>query len=536
MPSPNYMRSDAMQFPIPYSAAMAAILSMGAALPSTAGVSIAGTGGANALSVTDAQTFQINRGGGTGHIAIVPYFSTQNGNSTLLSITNTDSYNGKVVKLRFRGASNGDNLLDLTILLQAGDAWAASISQDTDGLSRITTEDTSCTLPRDTNLAFSTSRVSTALSATERAAWTREGYIEIITAADIPFARAQNGGSYRPLPVAIGAAGQYKCPKADAPALAALLNEPASEQEALSMGLDTPSTGLLVNSIIINVAGASVAWSTPTTMLTAVTAAGTPGRGRLVFSPQTDDTATQVDQLTNDPLLRSAARRVQPRQFDLPDLSTPYLGTAAIDADAPFRHVEALSAGLSVPRLVNEFVRDLRIDARTDWTVTMPTRRYAVAMEPTALQPVFNVGAHGNSRYFTPAVFTSQAQRICATKRYVFMERQGYTSDVESGATITGSNQFRLTTLCGNASVLPMALTSQSALNASLTTAARLSGRFDPPPYPYYQDPNIADDGWAVLDLDGLPAIGSAYFYARGPLVADKSTSFGWVYNHAMKP
>jgi len=34
---------------------------------------------------------------GTGHSLVVPYFSAQNGNKTLLSLTNTDSYFGKAV-------------------------------------------------------------------------------------------------------------------------------------------------------------------------------------------------------------------------------------------------------------------------------------------------------------------------------------------------------------------------------------------------------------------------------------------------------
>src|SRR5690606_21106346 len=35
---------------------------------------------------------------GVGHILLVPYFSTQNGNVSLLNITNTDQKNGKAVK------------------------------------------------------------------------------------------------------------------------------------------------------------------------------------------------------------------------------------------------------------------------------------------------------------------------------------------------------------------------------------------------------------------------------------------------------
>jgi len=46
-----------------------------------------------------------------GDILLVPYFSAQGANATLLSIVNTDTVNGKAVKVRFRGAANSDDLL-----------------------------------------------------------------------------------------------------------------------------------------------------------------------------------------------------------------------------------------------------------------------------------------------------------------------------------------------------------------------------------------------------------------------------------------
>ncbi|MBK6745034.1 hypothetical protein [Ottowia sp.] len=39
---------------------------------------------------------------GTGHMLIGPYFTTQGNMGSLFNITNTDTVNGKVVKVRFR--------------------------------------------------------------------------------------------------------------------------------------------------------------------------------------------------------------------------------------------------------------------------------------------------------------------------------------------------------------------------------------------------------------------------------------------------
>ena len=52
---------------------------------------------------------------GIGHILLVPYFSTNNGNTTLLSIVNTDVTNGKAVKVRFRSAANSDDIFDFQV-------------------------------------------------------------------------------------------------------------------------------------------------------------------------------------------------------------------------------------------------------------------------------------------------------------------------------------------------------------------------------------------------------------------------------------
>ena len=48
-------------------------------------------GAANAAMSVDA--------GGIGHQLVFPYFSAQGDNATLLSITNTDTTNGKLVKV-----------------------------------------------------------------------------------------------------------------------------------------------------------------------------------------------------------------------------------------------------------------------------------------------------------------------------------------------------------------------------------------------------------------------------------------------------
>src|SRR6478735_4195715 len=75
---------------------------------------------ATTLGATNADAEQFSAGG-VGHQLIVPYFNTQNGNATIISVTNSDTINGKVLKVRFRGASNSNDILDFLVFLSPGD-------------------------------------------------------------------------------------------------------------------------------------------------------------------------------------------------------------------------------------------------------------------------------------------------------------------------------------------------------------------------------------------------------------------------------
>ncbi|WP_027476560.1 hypothetical protein [Curvibacter gracilis] len=149
------------------------------------GVGLAG--GASAAVFSQGAGTLTNVGNAAGNILLVPYFSTQGGNATLLNITNTDTVNGKAVKVRFRGAANSDDLYDFQVLLSPGDVWTASVSQDaTTGISTLSTTDATCTLPTSVNGTFQTGRVQQFSTASSIANQTREGYIEILNMADIP--------------------------------------------------------------------------------------------------------------------------------------------------------------------------------------------------------------------------------------------------------------------------------------------------------------------------------------------------------------
>ncbi len=499
-----------------------------------AGVSIAGTGtgAAGGMTPTNATALQVNRAGGTGHMAVIPYFSTQSGNTTLVNITNTDPDNGKVVKVRFRSAVNADSVYNFTVLLSPGDVWAANISQGSDGRSALTTSDRSCTLPAVVNGPFVTDRLPlSALTVAQQAEWTREGYVEIITVADI----TRSAAGTNPLATAIAntAAGPL-C----GTALTALATNPSSEAAAAGAGLDTPSAGLLVSSILINVAGASVAWTTPTTAITAVDSAGNPARGRMVFSPQTAATAPNSDLYTNDPLLRTVAGggsgKLAAKQHDLPDLSTPYVGSGTNAVDFPFRHVESLAQLLAVKTLRNEYLAEPSINAHTDWTFTQPLRRFAYGVDYSAspFASVSNGGVAGPTRYSDyralPSVLPNGCLEVGQFPRMTLRDRMGgdiagFPGSIYRGYCVGVTLVIRFRDSLSE-SVSAVLRNSLSTVDAEPLTDSFLE-----------RDSTVA--GWGVLGTsnqfgNGLPVVGAAYIQATGPQVAGKSTNFGVLYNH----
>jgi hypothetical protein len=529
---------------------VAVCCALGFATASQAGVSIAGFGTVTpvrGVTYTAATALQVGRGGGSGHMAVIPYYSVQGGNSTLINITNTDQYSGKAVKVRFRSAVNADTVYNFTVLLGPSDVWAANVSQGADGRATLTTSDNTCTLPSIVNGAFLTNRLpSPGLTAAQQAAWTREGYVEIITMADVaPGDEFVILGS-RPNNELLDAIqhnnGVARCGNdaAGSAALSLLVSDPPSADAGLYMGLDSPTTGLLVTSILINVFDASVAWTTPTTSITAVDVNGKPARGRLVFSPQTADPAPDIDLYTNDPLLRTAAGggtgKIAAKQYDLPDLSTPYVGTAANAVDFPFRHVESLSAALAVKTLRNEYLLEPSINAHTDWTLTQPTRRFSVGVDysasPAAI--VANRAPAGPTRYFSGTRSLQNSRIGCA---HAFRQAAPVFFDRSSGTRKgQATDSTPLNPLCGAAAVLVFdrEAVTNSVLRASLTasSAVKLSG-FAGGAVDYL--PSSFTAGWAYLEAvsaSGLPVIGAAYIGARGPQVAGKSTNFGVLYGH----
>jgi len=104
---------------------------------------LAGLAGAAGLAGT-AQAVNLNPDG-LGQVLIYPYFTSNDGNQTVLSVVNTTDQ-AKAVKVRFLEGYNSREVLDFNLYLSAWDVWVAAIA-DVGGTPNLFIPDTSCTVP-----------------------------------------------------------------------------------------------------------------------------------------------------------------------------------------------------------------------------------------------------------------------------------------------------------------------------------------------------------------------------------------------------
>ena len=510
------------------------------------------------LGATNANAFELSNGG-VGHNLIVPYFTAQDGNMTVLHLTNTDVKNGKAVKVRFRGAANSDDILDFQVLLSPGDVWTGAVTAGADGVAQLTTADGTCTVPKLTKgvaQSFDTRRLQGSLSAADKAAGTREGYVEIFNMADIPDLAVYGAPAGKSaLFTAIKHVGGV-APCTASAIDTAVLNTAHTEATAAAAGFATPTTGLMGGWYIINVAKTTT-FSGGATALTAVVTPGVPGRGNFVLFPQLSASVGAPDAFTADPALRTVAANasttkdaagvvgplpagytlpvVEAAYYDLPDLSTPYLvpGTTAISPAGAATQAQLLTQQLAVKSITNQYANDASITAKTDWVFSMPTRRYSVAMDYRATTPV---------RVFTPSILgldpdgagplvpasffytgntAVDAGKICVNSDgQSFFDREETTKS--SGAVFSPGSVDK-TRFCGETSVLSFADAGTSVLGATVARQDTGSSAYV--------------NGWSVITTTnggaGLPILGSSFIKLTNPQAsAGMSGTYGITWPH----
>ena len=497
--------------------------------------------------------FDVNESG-AGVIQIVPYFTAQDGNATVLHVVNTDADNGKIVKVRFRGASNSDDLLDFQVFLSPGDVWTGLANADADGLLQLVTSDSSCTLPEEvrTNVTKAQlDRLTNRLWDTpaKKNAQTREGYIEILEMATVPKHNVVAPAVptsvqkvYTALKHVKNAEGKMVAP-CTLSAFKALDTIKDGKTFTDTSVLTAPTGALSASWYIMNVAKSTTFSGSATALALKAGSTAVP-----VYSPQKAQIESTL--VTADPLIASGA--IDQQDFDVPDLSTPLLtGAPAVSALADASTQAAnLSAALNRATVGNQFYQDAGLNAATDWVFSMPTRRYLVAANYAAekynktkgiFDGVDNTGAAASATALATAVvdnyiFRNKAAaaksqdgtlgnkfnvdasvtvddngRICVqAKGQTFFDRDE--DSVQDGHVVSPGIAKKLN-LCGEVHVATFGAT--STVGASLAKTNITTG---------------FGSGWGVVDFgavtgvavegNGVPVLGSAFTAASNPNAA----------------
>jgi hypothetical protein len=460
---------------------------------------------------------------GIGHQLIIPYFTVQGDNATFINITNTDLLNGKVVKVRFRGAANSDDLFDFQVLMSPGDTWTAGISQDpASKIARLSTGDKTCVLPAAVSQpggnTFATSRVDPTPVKGNSANETREGYVEIINMADIPVGA----------PSALFTAIKHVLGVAPCTAAAletALGTDVADVPAAALRGMTPPSGGLTSDWIILNQAN-TAAWSGSATALEGRIGA-VRGLTNLAFWPQKFGVPAAFATSTADPLLKLVplAGEQAAQQYDLPDLSTPVL---AADATAAARATATANA-LAVTSITNQYVTTTDISAVTDLLFSQPTRRYAVAVNyATPVAAVFNPAV---ATHYVSTNTTLNDRQVCLnqlispTSQNKIFDREETTPGVGGTVFVISPNVPSAAStflICGETAVY--------SINAGIANASALSATVN------RGDISISGttykQGWLTVatpgaTATGLPILGGSFIRAANSVV-----NYGFLWNH----
>lgn len=510
------------------------------------------TASATLMSATTATELQVDPSN-MGHMLLVPYFNAQAGNTTVFHVVNTDTKNGKAVKVRFRGASNSDDILDFQLFLSPGDVWTGVVSESASGVAQLVTNDGTCTAPaiaKGVATPFNTQRLNSKLSTGEKANQTREGYLEIFNMADIPATASGTKDLYNAIK---HVKGNAPC-AVDGSDARKLLNSiavrdfsvvPAGstntvEQEARAAGFDTPTGGLMGDWYIMNVAQTTT-FAGAATAVAAKTAGGVNGRGNFVHFPQANSviTAGTIANYTSDPLLSAGfvwngtAYVVKPttatvvaRNYDLPDMSTPY---TVVDAAAsplvpvvPSVQADNLTTAIAVTSVTNQYAMDTVVSAKTDWVFSMPTRRYQVAANYDAANNdnayrVFtkNPAALGATDWFHAGnTSVDTAGNICVkADGQQFWDREENTPEPGAEEPVFSPStpgEAAVVRFCGEVSVLTF-----KDANTSVLGAAVARQNVDEGPY---------ENGWAVVSTAngtaGLPILGSSFIKLTNPQAA----------------
>ena len=320
---------------------------------------------------------------GTGQTLIYPYYTTNGGNQTLLSVVNTTSQ-GKAVKIRILEGRNSFEVLDFNLFLSREDVWTAGILNLGGATSpaSILTTDTSCTAP-----AFAQEGTSTAsgipfvsfrnflyLNDTVGGTGldrTREGHIEMIEMATLSGGLDSDITHVNDVP--------FNCERG-------LGNGRFGQARIVAANLGEPTGGLFGGAAVLNIAnGTYTNYSA-----TALDAFWGPGVGSQYTDP--DSVTPSLSDAGN---IAGSTSLV----FNNGRIISSTWGTANVGSTNPTgQRIDSVSAVFMADTFFNEYSTLTANNESSEWVITFPTKRFYVNGLPSTTAsplPPQSIGAPG---------------------------------------------------------------------------------------------------------------------------------------------
>lgn len=298
--------------------------------------------------------------GGRGQALLYPYYTVNNSQQTLVSVTNTSSV-AQAAKVRFNEGYNGRQVLYFNIFLAPFDSWTATVFAlrdagiNSDGAA-ILTRDTSCTAPMF-------AEDNTSINGTPYVAFRDSGYMP-------PFG---DGGPYtisrtREGSMEIIAMSNVAAPLSSAIAHGDNGSPPTGCAQVRLLGGDepelssAPSGGMIGAVSIINVARGTYLSARAEALV------GFTGVSLFTGAPSGLPDLASVNDGPG-----TLANRATAQVFDAVgnSHSLTYPGP-----DQRSRRVDAVSAVLMADRIYNEYQIAASLGAASDWLVTFPTKAF----------------------------------------------------------------------------------------------------------------------------------------------------------------
>lgn len=275
-----------------------------------------------------------------GQVLLIPYYNVEDGNETLISITNTTD-RAKAVRIYIREGDNGQTVLQFNIYLSAYDVWNAKITEIVDAGAQIVSYDKSCTVPTlpspPSGVPFR-SYVYLQDGGDTSIARTREGFIEFIEMGIIES----------------GSAEETALTHVDGiPSDCSLLNDNWNSGGKWDLdsqaSIEPPTGGLIGSSSILNVSTGDE-HAEPITALDNFSSTSLHDLGADFPSFDSADPHSIVLLASND--------------------LTP------IFSDNWVRGIDAVSAVLIKKSIMNRYAVNPTVEFETDWVVSFPTKHF----------------------------------------------------------------------------------------------------------------------------------------------------------------